>query len=45
MKKIFAIVLSAMLLALCFAVSAGAAEFVYYQNDFSDASTLSDFTQ
>jgi len=44
MKKIFAIVLSAMLLALCFAVYAGAAEYVYYENDFSDPATLSDFT-
>ncbi len=45
MKKLLAIVVSAMLLVLCLVVSAGAAEYVYYENDFSDPATLADFTQ
>ncbi|MBQ8837163.1 MAG: hypothetical protein IJ002_06620 [Clostridia bacterium] len=45
MKKLFALICTAALLVLCMAVSASAAEYVYYENDFSDSATISDFTQ
>ena len=44
MKKLL-VMLAAVMLVVCLAVSAGAAEFVYYENDFSDEATLADFTQ
>ncbi len=45
MKKLFATMLIAVLLVLCMAVTAGATDFVYYENDFSDPATISDFEQ
>lgn len=45
MKKIYAALLTALLLALSLTAIVGAAEYVYYENDFSDPATLSDFTQ
>lgn len=45
MKKLFAILLSALLLTFGMAIFANATEYVYYENDFSDAATISDFTQ
>lgn len=45
MKKLIAIVITCMLLVLGMAMTVGAAEYVYYENDFSDPATLSDFTQ
>lgn len=45
MKKIFVMLLAAMLLTVGMMLSVNAAEYVYYENDFSDAATLGDFTQ
>lgn len=45
MKKIRCFVLCAALLVCALALSAFAADYVYYENDFSDVTTLSDFTQ
>ena len=45
MKKLIAIVITCMLLVLGMTMTVGAAEYVYYENDFSDPATLSDFTQ
>mgnify|MGYP004510591023 FL=1 len=45
MKKIRSFVLCAALLVCALALSAFAADYVYYENDFSDVTTLSDFTQ
>ena len=45
MKKLFSIMFAVMLLAFCMAVTAGATEYVYYENDFSDPATIGDFTQ
>lgn len=45
MKKLFALLMAAMLMIFCMAIFANAAEYVYYENDFSDASSISDFTQ
>ncbi len=45
MKKIFVALLLASLLTAGMMFSANAAEYVYYENDFSDAATLADFTQ
>ncbi|MBE6680332.1 MAG: hypothetical protein E7598_07420, partial [Ruminococcaceae bacterium] len=45
MKKLFVVMLSAMLLAFSMAMIVNATEYVYYENDFSDAATISDFTQ
>ena len=44
MKKLLFALVAVMLFA-CLAVSVSAAEYVYYENDFSDAATLEDFTQ
>ena len=45
MKKLFVALLASALLLLGMAVAVGAAEYVYYENDFSDPATLADFTQ
>lgn len=45
MRKILTVMLTVMLVVLCMVVSAGATEYVYYENDFSDPATISDFTQ
>ena len=45
MKKILTIVIASILLVCGMAMTVGAAEYVYYENDFSDPKTLSDFTQ
>lgn len=45
MNKFFTIFMSLVLLVVCLAVGASAAEYVYYENDFSDPATLADFTQ
>ena len=45
MKKLFVLALATVLLAFSMVVCAAATEYVYYENDFSDASTISDFTQ
>ncbi len=45
MKKLFVVLVASALLLLGMAVAANAAEYVYYENDFSDPATLSDFTQ
>ena len=45
MKKLLAIFAVTAMLALCMALAVGAADFVYYENDFSDPATISDFTQ
>ena len=45
MKKLFALICTAVLLVFSMAVLAGAAEYVYYENDFSNPDTLSDFEQ
>ena len=45
MKKLLAIFAVTAMLALCMAFAVGAADFVYYENDFSDPATISDFTQ
>lgn len=45
MKKIFALILTALLLTVGMVVCSNAAEYVYYENDFSDSATLGDFTQ
>ena len=45
MKKLIAIVITCMLLVLGMAMTVGAAEYVYYENDFSDPATITDFTQ
>ena len=44
MKKLLAILIASVLLVLGMAVTATAADYVYYENDFSDPGTLSDFT-
>jgi len=44
-RKLLITCILAVLLVICMAVSVGAAEYVYYENDFSDPATLSDFTQ
>lgn len=45
MKKILFAALAATALILALVFGAAAADFVYYENDFSDASTLADFKQ
>lgn len=45
MKKLRSFILCAALLVCVLALSAFAADYVYYENDFSDVTTLSDFTQ
>lgn len=45
MKKLLAIAVATVLLVFGMVMTANAAEYVYYQNDFSDANTLADFTQ
>ena len=45
MKKIFASVVLCLLLLFGMTVAVGAAEYVYYENDFSDPNTIADFTQ
>ncbi len=45
MKKLFAIAIMAAMLVFSFVICANADEYVYYENDFSDAATISDFTQ
>ena len=45
MKKLFALFLSAALMIFGMAMLVNATEYVYYENDFSDAATISDFTQ
>ena len=45
MRKFMAIAVAAMLLVFGMVMTANAAEYVYYENDFSNAATLSDFTQ
>ncbi|MBQ9134264.1 MAG: hypothetical protein IJX64_07010 [Clostridia bacterium] len=45
MKKLLTIVIASILLVCGMAMTVGAAEYVYYENDFSDPKTLSDFTQ
>lgn len=45
MKKIHSLILCGVLLLCALTLSAFAADYVYYENDFSDVTTLSDFTQ
>ena len=45
MKKIHALFLCVAWLLCMLTLSALAADYVYYENDFSDVTTLSDFTQ
>ncbi len=45
MKKFLAIAIASILLVLGMVVTANAAEYVYYENDFSNPDTLADFTQ
>ena len=45
MKKILLATLAALVLMLSLIFGAAAADYVYYENDFSDPATLSDFTQ
>ncbi len=45
MKRIWKFSLFILVCALSLASFVGAAEYVYYENDFSDPATLSDFTQ
>lgn len=45
MRKLLAIAVATILLVFGMVMTANAAEYVYYENDFSDANTLADFTQ
>ncbi len=45
MKKFVVLALSVLILSVAMMAVAGAAEYVYYENDFSDAADLEDFTQ
>ena len=45
MKKIVVSALCVLVFSMAMIAAAGAAEYLYYENDFSDLSTLEDFTQ
>ena len=45
MKKLLTIIVVSVLLVMSFAVIANAADYVYYENDFSSADSLKDFKQ
>ena len=45
MKKVYIVLATVLALLLATAFSVGAAEYVYYENDFSDSAALADFTQ
>ena len=45
MRKILALAVATILLVFGMVMTANAAEYVYYENDFSNADTLADFTQ
>lgn len=45
MKKLLVLALATVLLTFGMIMTANAAEYVYYENDFSNASSLADFTQ